>query len=669
MLKLKDVVKIRIMTTEKHRKDLIRSLYSFGLVQVVSAMEPQYDKPLAEYSQISDALVYLRGLIKKYDLGAEPSPNQGEISELRTYADQYADIKATLSAFEQKIAEAREKHDRALALSKLCCGFEGYGQSFSDFFPSGVLSPRVVLLQPGSKHGVEKLISSLYKTDSVILENKVDDSDTAPVALIYDSHDEPVVLSAVGTEISLLAGPYQVYRTDTFRVLCDSTRSTEALSAKYLDHAEKALEAHLLANRQKYLDLVSRLETLSSLTTLPLKFTKAEKLLIVEGWVPQDIYARLERELNSALGNVVQVNVLETKENPPTLMDNPQVARPFEYLMRFFSIPSTGEIDPTILIAVTFPLFFGLILGDIGYGILGLIIALYVQNKYKTGFWGDFSRIMVLSSIASIAFGFVFAEFFGKEEIFGFVLHPMIARVTTAGTATMIMVSLVIGAVHVFLGFVLGAINGYLHHDRHHMWAKACWAVFEVSAIFLYLSLSAPGMLDGLPVGLVLNVSAALLALSLLGILKFEGIAGGIEIFSLVSNIFSYLRLIALGLSGAILAMVINQIPVDIGSIWAMFTGAQPFDTGAIIGVVLFAIIFLVGHAMALLLALFECSIQALRLHYVEFFSKFYRGGGSAFLPLRQVSPRGRRGLDRWNERQYAKKSKVENRYLHRGVM
>jgi len=669
MLKLKNVVKIRIMTTEKHRKDLIKSLYSFGLVQVVSAMEPQYDKPLAEYSQVSDALVYIRGLIKKYDLGVEPAPNQGEITELKTYADQYADIKATLGAFEQRIAEAKDKHDKAFALTKLCCGFEGYAQTFSEFFPSGVLNPRVVLLQPSSKHGVETLIASLYKTDSVILENKADDSDNAPVALIYDAPDEPAVLSTAGSDVSLLAGPYQVYRTDTFQILCESTRSAEELSAKHLAHAEKELEAHLLANRQKYLNLVSRLETLSGLTTLPLKFTKADKLLIVEGWVPEDIYNQLDRELNAALGNVVQVSVLETKDKPPTLMDNPTVARPFEYLMRFFSIPSTGEIDPTILIAITFPLFFGLILGDIGYGILGLIIALYVQSKYKSGFWGDFSRIMVLSSIASILFGFVFAEFFGKEDIFGYALHPMIARVTTAGTSTMIMVSLVIGAVHVFLGFVLGAINGYLHHDRHHMWAKICWAVFEVSAIFLYLSLSAPGMLEGLPVDVILNASGALLALSLIGILKLEGIAGGIEIFSLVSNIFSYLRLIALGLSGAILAMVINTIPIDLGSIGAMLTGAQPFDIGAIIGVILFAMIFIVGHAMALLLALFECSIQALRLHYVEFFSKFYQGGGSDFLPLRAVAPRRRKGLDGWKERQYAKKTKVENRYLHRGVM
>jgi len=669
MLKLKNVVKIRIMTTEKHRKDLIKSLYSFGLVQVVSAMEPQYDKPLAEYSQISDALVYLRGLIKKYELGAEPLPNQGDISELKTYAQQYYDIKAALDVFEQKIAEAKDKHDKAFALTKLCCGFEGYNQTFSEFFPSGVHSPRVVLLQPGSKRGIEKLIASLYKTDSVILENKADDSDTAPVALIYGAHDEQAVLSTGGADVSLLAGPYQVYPTDSFHVLCDSTRSAEELSAKQLAHAEKELEAHLLKNRQTYLDLVSRLETLSGLTTLPLKFTKTDKILVVEGWVPEDIYKQLDRELNTALGNVVQVSILDTKDTPPTLMDNPVVARPFEYLLRFFSLPSTGEIDPTILVAITFPLFFGLILGDIGYGILGLLIALYVRGKYKTGFWGDFSRIMVLSSIASILFGFVFAEFFGKEEIFGYALHPMIARVTTAGTATMIMVSLIIGAVHVFLGFVLGAINGYLHHDKEHMWAKICWAVFEVSAIFLYLSLSAPGMLEGLPVGVILNASAALLALSLLGILKLEGIAGGIEVFSLVSNIFSYLRLIALGLSGAILAMVINQIPVDLGSIWAMFTGAQPFDIGAIISVILFACIFLVGHAMALLLALFECSIQALRLHYVEFFSKFYHGGGTSFVPLRAISLRRRKGLDGWKERQYAKKSKVENRYLHRGVM
>jgi len=737
MFKLKKMAKVRIITTEKHRKELINTLYSFGIVQVVSSMEqqqgpkladfsdktdalyhmrdlakkhkvgegskvavmaqdgrmrkgplkpspysfgmsqivasmePGFDKPLAEYSGISDALVYLRGLLRKYDLGDEPEPHQGDLLDMNGCIGRFTRIKAALQLFEQKIADAREKYDNAHALVGYCSGFEGYPQSVSEFFStSSVSSPRVMIIRATSKNAIERIISGLYKTNSVILENKDEESESAPVALLYDANEEQAVLPVMGGGVEILAGPFHIYKNDTFHVLCQGVRSAEELAQKQLEAAEAGLKAHIVKNKADYLELVSKLETLSNLSTLPLKFTKADKILVVECWVPEDVYLRLEQELNAGLGNVVQVSVLETKEQPPTLMDNPQVARPFEYLLKFFSLPRTGEIDPTVLVAFTFPLFFGIILGDIGYGILGLLLALFVRSKSKPGFFGDFSNIMVLSSISSIVFGFVFAEFFGKEDIFGYAIHPMIMRVSTVGTSTMIGVCLAIGALHMFLGFVLGAINGYLHHDRHHMWAKMCWVVFEASAVVLALVMMSPSMFGGLPVGLITSASEALVALSLLGILKLEGIAGGIEIFSLVSNIFSYLRIIALGLSGAILAMVINAVPVDVGAIVAMINGTAPFDAGAIISIVLFALLFLVGHLLAFGLALFECSIQSLRLHYVEFFSKFYHGGGSGFSPLRQiVFGKRRRGLDNWKARQSVKKARVENRYLHRGVM
>lgn len=644
MLKLKKVVKIRILTTDKHRRDLIKALYSFGLVQIVSAIEPSYDKPIAEYEGIAGALVYLRSVMRKYNLGIDPEPYQGDITEITGHKEDIQKMRTTLQSFEEKISNAKEAYSAAAKPWQLLSGFEHHGKNV-DSLAGRISRPKMAFAS--FKPSVKKsdLCGCIANSDGTVFENEKAASDAAPVAFVYPACNEQKVLVALEGNADVVAGPFGLGKSETFSKRLEAARSAEQSSKKALDAAEGNLREHLSKNKEHYLSIMSKLETLSALATLPLKFSKAGKLLIVEGWVPEDLLLGLERKVNENLRNVVQVTRLQTADVSPTLLNNPDVARPFEFFLRFFSIPNSAELDPTALITFTFPLFFGMILGDIGYGLVGLAMALLVRSKLKGSFFQDISRILILSSISTMLFGFLFAEFFGMEEMFGYALHPYVARTTTAGISLMMGVCLGVGALHLLVGYVLGLLNALHEKEYHHAAAKASWILLELGLIatfiFGYGIVTTPVL--GVPAATLGLASGIIALVSLIGLVKLEGMAGFIEVFGLISNIFSYLRLIALGISGAILAMVISGVPVDINALVGMATGTHPFDLGIILNVLAFALLMVVGHTVAFVLGMFESSIQSLRLHYVEFFSKFYQGGGIDFAPLRKPVPARRR--------------------------
>jgi len=645
MMKLKKVVKIRILTTEKHRRDLIKALYSFGLVQVVNALEPSYDKPIAEYEGIAEALVYLRSVMRKYNLGIDPEPYQGDVTEITGHKEDIQKMRTTLKSFEEKVTKAQESYSNTSKPWALFSGFELSAKEI-DAFAAGISKPKVVFaaFKPSVKRG--DVCGCIASAEGRLFDNSKDKSDAAHIAFVYPSGHEQKVLTAMEGNADVVAGPFSLAgKSETFSKRLDAARASEQHSKKALDKVDNDLRQHLVQNKAHYLSIMSKLETLSALATLPLKFSKAGKLLVVEGWVPEDLLVGLERKVNDSLRNVVQIARLETADMPPTLLNNSDVARPFEFFLRFFSIPNSAELDPTVLITFTFPLFFGMILGDIGYGLVGLAMALLVRSRLKGSFFQDISRILILSSISTILFGFLFAEFFGLEEIFGHELHPYVARTTTAGISLMMGVCLGLGALHLLVGYVLGLLNALHEKEYHHAAAKASWIMLElalvVTFIFGYGIVTTP--VFGVPAATLVLASGVIALLSLVSLVKLEGMAGFIEVFGLISNIFSYLRLIALGISGAILAMVISGVPVDINALVGMVTGTHPFDLGVILNVLAFALLMVVGHTVAFVLGMFESSIQSLRLHYVEFFSKFYQGGGIDFAPLRKPVPARRR--------------------------
>jgi V/A-type H+-transporting ATPase subunit I len=297
---------------------------------------------------------------------------------------------------------------------------------------------------------------------------------------------------------------------------------------------------------------------------------------------------------------------------------NPALARPFESLVRLFALPSYEGIDPTILMALFLPLFFGMILGDVGYGglILALCLALLfgVPRFKQPGILRDLAWVLVMSSAWSIVFGVLYGEAFGElGEHFG--MHPLwLNRGSPDDVVSLLTLAIALGAAHVTLGLILGVWEAIRERSRNHLLERGGMLVGLIGLFLLVASL-----LKWLPSGAmtpaiaVMIVGVVLLSASLgwIGIL-----VGPLEFVGVIGNILSYLRIAALGLASVYLAKVANEMAGGIGSV--IF--------GAIIAVLI--------HALNLALGAFSPTIHSLRLHYVEFFRKFYEGGGEPFEPF-----------------------------------
>lgn len=346
---------------------------------------------------------------------------------------------------------------------------------------------------------------------------------------------------------------------------------------------------------------------------------------VIEGWVPAKYLRKLQKELAKKIGEKVILTEVpvshEELEGAPVVMENPRWAKPFEEIVNMFGTPRYGTIDPTAMLALFYPLFFGFIIGDIGYGLVLLLICFLMRRK-----WGKIYFVRVATSMLSLAgimavfFGFLFGEFFGslpewyhwvKEvEIFG--IHLPFYRIHEHNILTYAGIALAVGIAHLTLGFILGVINAYREKAKGHLLEKVGFLLLILSLFFILgetLKLIPGG---GMIFFLLLIGGIALVAAG-------GGVEGVFHIPTLMSNIFSYIRLMALGVAGVILADVANQLATSFGSIWTGITIA----------------IFL--HLINIVFHTFSSTIHSLRLNVLEFFNKFYEPGGRVYKPFKRV--------------------------------
>lgn len=346
---------------------------------------------------------------------------------------------------------------------------------------------------------------------------------------------------------------------------------------------------------------------------------ETEMTFVLAGWVPEPQVPALEAALGREIGDRIIVTTTpmteELARRAPVALENPGVARPFESLVNLYSTPRYGEFDPTRLMALFMPIFFGMMLGDIGYGALLLVFTLLIRRRLKGGMGRDLMNILALGAGWAMVFGLLFGELFGTlGESLG--LHPLLFdRADSDHLIDLLALTISVGAVHILLGLLLGLWTAIRQRNRHALVERGGRLVGLI-AMFMLVGI----LVDLLPAGFMtpaialLIVGTSLLAWSL-G--KIGIIVAPIEMIGLVGNVLSYLRIAAIGLSSVYLALVANEMAGVLGSV----------IVGGIIAVLL--------HALNLVLGTFSPTIQSLRLHYVEFFRNFYEGGGRLYAPYR----------------------------------
>jgi V/A-type H+-transporting ATPase subunit I len=343
---------------------------------------------------------------------------------------------------------------------------------------------------------------------------------------------------------------------------------------------------------------------------------ETSRTFVVVGWTPRRELARLRDELDrSAGGELVLERLPERGAEPPVLLANWMLARPFEFLVRLFDLPRSRAFDPTLLMALFLPLMVGAMVGDIGYGVVLFGLSLYARRRFgaQSTAIRDLARVFSAGALWAIVFGVLYGELFGDIGHRIGLPALWVYRGGPDAVETLLVFSLVLGAVHVVLGLLLGLWEA-ARSSRTAELLERGGSLVALLGVFVLAGVAVDRLagIAAFPAAAAIVVGLALLVVprGALGL-----IMGPLEFVGALGNVLSYLRVGAVGLASTYLALVANQLGA-LGPIW--------FG--------LFVALFF--HVLNLALASFSPMIQALRLHYVEFFSKFYEGGGQPFRPF-----------------------------------
>lgn len=343
----------------------------------------------------------------------------------------------------------------------------------------------------------------------------------------------------------------------------------------------------------------------------------AEYLFILEGWVPAVRERQMFRHLQARLGAEIDVAVIGrgagALDATPVALHNPPVFRPFEIVTNLLPLPKYGTIDPTPFVAVFLPAFFGLMVGDVGYGLMLVALAVGLRMRAQAASTlKSASSVMAVCGASTVLFGLVFGEVFGSlGSALG--LYPIFNR--EQAIFPFLVLSLALGGVHIGLGIVLGAVTAWRGGDRRKaVGGGVAFGMMVLTALLLFATVRV------LPVALFTPLAIAILCAFVL-LVALEGMVGVVELLATFGHVLSYARIMALGMASLMLAIVANEM---VGALGSVLVGA------------VFALLF---HLVNFAIAILSPTIHALRLHYVEFFGHFFTPGGAQYRPLAHWHP------------------------------
>ncbi|MBI4673209.1 MAG: hypothetical protein HY741_16270 [Chloroflexi bacterium] len=451
-----------------------------------------------------------------------------------------------------------------------------------------------------------------------IIARDVDERTTAALLVYPRAYAQPVQALLGRENISQVRLPKELAGR-SFREALTALEQRQHAVRRELAQLDAELETYartwraaLEAWRRATRNLVQALTTRA-------QFGSTTYTFVIQGWVPQRDLNRVRAELAREVGPQVILTTLDertgARDRTPVAFSNPAPLQPFEMLVRLMAVPRYGAFDPTPLMAFFMPLFFGIMLGDIAYGVLLLLLALYVKRRWATNeAVRNLAQILIYGSLWTIVFGFLYGEFFGTlGEALG--LAPLWMPRGGEQILALFVFALALGAVQIVLGLLLGAWEAWREKQRSEFLLKvgmlivlaALFGVIGVVTEFLPRDLFTPTLVALLIGTVLLIVPSGLMGLVL----------GPLEMVETVGNILSYLRLTAIGLASVYLALVANEMAGLVGN--------------ALVG----AILALLLHTLNFALGVLSPTIQSLRLHYVEFFRHFYESGGQEYRPFK----------------------------------
>jgi V/A-type H+-transporting ATPase subunit I len=641
------MTKVQIVGPKEHLAETIKEIHRIGCLHIIDIRKepigaeqlatPVRVDPRVEMlrSRIEQSIARINGLIsislRDSVSRFEVMPETGRL--YRTYCEKETEELVQIAEkliFEveqkpKKLAQEKEEKEKTLSL------YSRYKTILSKVRP---LVERIVKLEGFDTTAI--IVDKKYASVVDILRDEMNritggrfeiisaeaDRDTIAAIIVYpNQYSEPIhqlLWSENVTQVKLPEELEEYTYAEAIAIMEQKLRTLPA-EIKELDEQIKTYAERygpqLIAIRDALADRLQELLVLESLGETSFTF-------IISGWVPVKRLKKMTQALQKKFKGevaVVEIPVTEEeKEEAPVVLENPRWAKPFELILGLFSLPKYGTIDPTPFLAIFYPLFFGIILGDVGYGLIILALAAFVGLRTLNKAVKAGAYMVGFSGFMAVVFGFLYDELFGFHFWEKIGLHPFklagihlpFERAKEEFAIAYLVFALGLGAGHLLLGLILGIVNSIREKALKHLVEKAGFLTLFIAAFLIIGS-----TMKKLPPSLA-NIGWLAIFAAIAMIVWGGGLIGAIHIFSFVGHFFSYLRIMALGLAGVVLAVIANS-----------FT--KTFDN-IVLGIGIAAVI----HSLNIVLHTFSSTIHSIRLNILEFFDKFYESGGKPYKPF-----------------------------------
>lgn len=379
------------------------------------------------------------------------------------------------------------------------------------------------------------------------------------------------------------------------------------------------------------------------------KLLQSKNVFIITGFIPEKDANQLKEELNSKFTLMVELTEPKKKDDIPVLYKNNGFSEPLEETVNSFNPPGRGEIDPTMVMSLFYYMMFGLMLSDAGYGLIMVIGCAFVLLKFKNVLERPMKNTMKMylyCGIATVFWGIMFGSYFGDlfdvigTTFFGAEKVPVIPPLwffPVEKPMKMLAFSMALGIIHLLTGLAMKGYKMALQKDyKGIIYDVVFWYGLLISCVIILLSMSMIKDILSINVnvpGMAVKVAKIVAIISATGIVLTNGresknpfkrfLKGLYALYGIsgyLSDVLSYSRLLALGLATGIIGSVINKM--------ASMVAKGP------VGAFIFFIIVIIGHALNIAINALGAYVHTNRLQYVEFFGKFYEGGGKLFQPF-----------------------------------
>ncbi len=607
VLRTEPMQKLRIISLEGDKDSVVAALHIMGAIDLrKSKLELEDERPPAYATDVSDSLIKVNGALQllkvwevKHETHLTVEKTIGEVKKLGVLNEIY-DLGGERKALEDDQKALDYAQHIANAFSDIRIDF---GKIKSDYL--------IYRAFETDAKGAGQFKRMVGKDSGKNIELNIRKTG-AKQFLVLIAYEKKMSIDDFfkGMKVNELDLTAKYLDAMPSQVL-GATAGKRAQDKKRAQQIEKRLLEISSSYYSKLANMKEMLEIELSRVDASTMFKRTDRVVIIEGWVEKKQAQKVKEKIASVTKGKSHVDDLPGDELAPTQTHRPKFLQPFDYLVSFYSVQRSDEIDPTWIFILSFPIFYGLMVSDVGYGVASFILAWYIAKKFPNpdGLLYNAAKIWQLNAIAAIFFGVLSNQYFGVQLPYTPVFDWL------KNTAEIIAITVLFGVAQVVLGLGLGIINSWEHGHR-----KLAYARFTSILVVLFGTVAVAGFFFGAFSSMISEISAAIAVLSFILTVIWSG-EEATEVVNLITHPLSYARLMGFGLASVIIAFLINQ----------SFT---PHLSSGIIVFLIYAVIFIALHLLNMTLSIFEGLVQGVRLNFVEFFSKFYIGNGIKFRPF-----------------------------------